>query len=285
MLRCSNVLIYLTEPYTGKFKSLCCIPYFIIVYIVFLSIGIGIFLLVSYKLYEHNHPAPTTQDTNATTTTPANHMLILEGNTTLWAILITIACVVLLAIISNIYTWGQAALALVQSSKHRIMQAADQIGEIKMDGLMQKLKYEVNLMSKLVMCMDQFTKNQTRLVVFVDGLDSCEQDKVLQVLDIIKALFSDEDSPFITVLAVDPQVIIKGIESNMVKSRLNFHDTNVNGFDYLRNVVHLPFYLQSQGIAITKQDLAPSSSSGNEVSRHSSESPSKTQRSHVSWMK
>ena len=36
-------------------------------------------------------------------------------------------------------------------------------------------------MSRMVMCMDAFTDDQTRLVVIVDGLDSCEQEKVSKV--------------------------------------------------------------------------------------------------------
>lgn len=67
------------------------------------------------------------------------------------------------------------------------------------------------------------------------------------MLDTVKSLFNDDNSPFITILAVDPHIIIKGIEHNL---KTTFHDTNVNGFDYLRNVVHLPFYLQSQGIRV-----------------------------------
>lgn len=49
---------------------------------------------------------------------------------------------------------------------------------LKMDGFMQQLKLEVELMSRMVTSMDAFTADQTRLVVIVDGLDSCEQDKV-----------------------------------------------------------------------------------------------------------
>lgn len=75
--------------------------------------------------------------------------------------------------------------------------------------------------------------------------------QVLQVLDTVKSLFSDEDSPFITILAVDPHIIIKGIEQNL---KSTFQDTNVNGYDYLRNVVQLPFYLQGQGIRMQHSD-------------------------------
>lgn len=40
-------------------------------------------------------------------------------------------------------------------------------------------------MAKMAKTIDGFTQNQTRLVVIIDGLDSCEQDKVLQMLDTV----------------------------------------------------------------------------------------------------
>lgn len=64
-------------------------------------------------------------------------------------------------------------------------------------------------MKDMVKCMDSLTAQQTRLVIFVDGLDSCEQDKVLLVLDAVHMLFSDANSPFIVILAIDPHVIAK----------------------------------------------------------------------------
>lgn len=129
------------------------------------------------------------------------------------------------------------------------MKVVDRVDKIRVDGLMYILKYEVDLMVKMVIFMDKFTDSQTRLVVIVDGLDSCEQDKVLQVFDIIKVFFFDEDIFFIILLVIDLYIIIKGIESNI---KIVFQDFNVNGYDYLRNVVYLLFYLQSQGMVIKK---------------------------------
>jgi ankyrin repeat-rich membrane spanning protein len=43
----------------------------------------------------------------------------------------------------------------------------------------------------------------------VDGLDSAEQDKVLQVLDAVSGLFSEAGAPFIVILAIDPHIIAK----------------------------------------------------------------------------
>lgn len=64
-------------------------------------------------------------------------------------------------------------------------------------------------MKEMVKCMDSLSSQQTRLVVIVDGLDSCEQDKVLLVLDTVHMLFSDANTPFIVILAIDPHVIAK----------------------------------------------------------------------------
>lgn len=46
---------------------------------------------------------------------------------------------------------------------------------------MQGLKREVELLAQMTSCMDSFLGNSTRLVVIVDGLDSCEQERLLTV--------------------------------------------------------------------------------------------------------
>ena len=50
----------------------------------------------------------------------------------------------------------------------------------------QVLKCEVELMARMAKTIDSFTQNQTRLVGIIDGLDACEQDKVLQMLDTVR---------------------------------------------------------------------------------------------------
>lgn len=172
-------------------------------------------------------------------------------------VVIAFACIVGLSLLSNVHNFGKAVISMCIPQNRRIMKAADSVHRIKIDGFMQTLKHEVALMNNFVATVDKFTKNTTRLVVVVDGLDSCEQEKVLQVLDIIHTLFNDDNSSFVVILAVDPQIIIKGIDQNL---KSVFHDSTVNGFDYLRNIVHLPFYLQSQGLQAKKQDLTKSSS-------------------------
>ncbi|XP_046352600.2 kinase D-interacting substrate of 220 kDa B-like isoform X1 [Haliotis rufescens] len=241
-----------TDHSKGRFKSMCCIPNFIFVIIFLLVVAVGIAMIVVYKI---------------------------SNNTAVNAVLIAIVSIIGLTLISNIYTIAQATMALLVSQKKRVLRAADNLDVLKMDGFMQQLKLEVDMMSRMVNCMDIFTQKQTRLVVIVDGLDSCEQDKVLQVLDIVKALFSDDNAPFITILAVDPHIIIKGIEQNL---RSTFLDSNVNGFDYLRNVVHLPFYLQSQGVRVQRQESVGPSNSSQENQAESPGKPYKHQESILS---
>ncbi len=52
--------------------------------------------------------------------------------------------------------------------------------------VLQVLKNEVELMARMAKTIDGFTQHQTRLAVVIDGLDSCEQDKVLQMLDTVR---------------------------------------------------------------------------------------------------
>ena len=110
---------------------------------------------------------------------------------------------------------------------------------LKLEGFVQRLRHEVENISQLTQCMDAFNESHTRLVVIADGLDSCEQDKLLrvrtsdvtlplrlvtslnvavislQVLDMVHQLFSENESPFVSLLAVDPHVVVKGIEANL----------------------------------------------------------------------
>lgn len=68
---------------------------------------------------------------------------------------------------------------------------------------------------------------QSRLVIIVDGLDSCEQDKVLLVLDAIQALFSDNGYPFVVILAIDPHIIAKVSNRKIVIPKKNINRTKI----------------------------------------------------------
>ena len=113
------------------------------------------------------------------------------------------------SIIANLYTFGVTLRSLAFSQRRHLRRKIAKLESLKSEGFLQTLRTEVNLMSEMVKCLDGFTSQKSRLVAIVDGLDSCEQDKVLVVLDAIQALFSDNGCPFVVILAIDPHIISK----------------------------------------------------------------------------
>lgn len=93
--------------------------------------------------------------------------------------------------------------------------------------------------------MDGFTNQQSRLVGVVDALDSCNTERVLSLLNAIQTLLSVPNRPYVLLIAVDPHVIAKAAEAN---SRRLFTEGGIGGHDFLRNLIHLPVYLQNSGL-------------------------------------
>ncbi|KAI4462246.1 ankyrin repeat-containing [Holotrichia oblita] len=214
-----------------KWRKICCIPYVCIFEISFACILIASCALTMYML-----------DYGDST---ANE----EERMTLRIILIITALVLCIASVANLYTWTRMFGSLVFSQRRHLQRTISKLDTLKSEGFLQALRHEVNLMKDMVKCLDSLRSQQTRLVIVVDGLDSCEQDKVLLVLDAVHMLFSDTNSPFIVILAIDPHVIAKAVELN---TRRLFNESNIGGHSYLNNMVHLPFYLQNSGLRKVK---------------------------------
>jgi len=112
-----------------------------------------------------------------------------------------------------------------------------------------------------IQCHNEFS------VVFVDGLDTCEHEKMLHTLDAINVLFcSKQNSLFIVFLAgrvhvihgvsvkyfsfinkitVDPHIVVTAVQKNMGSI---FTRTDLNGHDYLKNLIQMPFYLHNSAM-------------------------------------
>ena len=145
----------------GYFKTLCCIPTFVLVLAVLLCIIAGVTLVALFginSLTEIKYRAVN-------------------------GVLIAMTVIVAVAVLSNAYTWARMLVNLVIPAKRRVQKIAANIDTLKMEGFMQALKKEVELISHMTLSMDSFQSAHTRLVVIVDGLDSCEQEKLLQVCE------------------------------------------------------------------------------------------------------
>uniref|UniRef100_A0A8C5KNB8 Kinase D-interacting substrate of 220 kDa n=1 Tax=Jaculus jaculus TaxID=51337 RepID=A0A8C5KNB8_JACJA len=225
--------VFKTEDSQGKkkWKKTCCLPSFLIFLFIFGCIIAGITLLAIFRV------DPKYMTVNA--------------------VLISIASVVGLAFVLNCRTWWQVLDSLLNSQRKRLHSAASKLHKLKSEGFMKVLKCEVELMAKMAKTIDSFTQNQTRLVVIIDGLDACEQDKVLQMLDTVRVLFSK--GPFIAIFASDPHIIIKAINQNLNSV---LRDSNINGHDYMRNIVHLPVFLNSRGLSNARKFLVTSTTNG-----------------------
>uniref|UniRef100_A0A3Q0T385 Kinase D interacting substrate 220 n=1 Tax=Amphilophus citrinellus TaxID=61819 RepID=A0A3Q0T385_AMPCI len=204
-----------------KWKKTCCVPSFVLFALTLGCLITGVALLSIFKVDPEN--------------------------LTVNAVLIAMASVVGLALLLNWRTWWQVADSVLNSQRKRLHSAANNLHRLKSEGFMKVLKHEVELMSKMAKTIDGFTQNQTRMAVIIDGLDACEQDKVLQMLDTVRVLFSK--GPFISIFASDPHIIIKAINQNLNSV---LRDSNINGHDYMRNIVHLPVFLNSRGLNTAK---------------------------------
>ncbi|XP_036604221.1 kinase D-interacting substrate of 220 kDa isoform X5 [Trichosurus vulpecula] len=228
--------VFKTEDTQGKkkWKKTCCLPSFVIFIFILGCIIAGITLLAIFRVDQ-------------------KHM-------TVNAILISIASIVGLAFILNCRTWWKVLDSILNSQRKRLHKAATKLHKLKSEGFMKVLKCEVELMARKAKTIDSFTQNQTRLVVIIDGLDACEQDKVLQMLDTVRVLFSK--GPFIAIFASDPHIIIKAINQNLNSV---LRDSNINGHDYMRNIVHLPVFLNSRGLSSARKFLVTATPNGEVV--------------------
>lgn len=215
-----------------RWRRLCCIPNFFIALLSLMCILSGLILLLLYLMPKENDSYKIAAETRAVFKT----------------VLITIASVIAVIILSNLFTWVRIVAAVCISHQRRIQHNLSHLDSNEKSHL-EAVKTEVESVSNMVRCLDSFLGQQTRLVVIVDGLDSCEQEKVLRILDAVHLLFSHPSAPFITILAIDPHIIIRAIEANIHRV---FHNSSISGQDYLRNIVHLPFYLQNSGLRRVK---------------------------------
>lgn len=67
----------------------------------------------------------------------------------------------------------------------------------------------------------------------------------------VRVLFSK--GSFISIFASDPHIIIKAINQNLNSV---LRDSNINGHDYMRNIVHLPVFLNSRGLSSARRMCA-----------------------------
>lgn len=103
-------------------------------------------------------------------------------------------------------------------------------------GFMSNVKREVKIIARFLQLMEIFQRRKLRVVLEITSLDRCSPDKVVGVLDAMNILLSDYEAPFVSILAVDPSVIVDCVESSLyMKGMAN------NGYEFLNRIITLPF--------------------------------------------
>lgn len=78
-------------------------------------------------------------------------------------------------------------------------------------GFMNDVRKEIWFLSRFIQFMEVFERRRIRVVLKITNLDRCTPAKIVATLEAIDILLSDEDSPFISILAVNPDVLMKKI--------------------------------------------------------------------------
>lgn len=78
-------------------------------------------------------------------------------------------------------------------------------------GFMNDVRKEMWFLSRFIQFMEVFERRRIRVVLKITNLDRCTPTKIVATLEAINILLSDEESPFISILAVNPDVLMRKI--------------------------------------------------------------------------
>lgn len=78
-------------------------------------------------------------------------------------------------------------------------------------GFMNEVRKEMWFLSRFIQFMEVFERRRIRVVLKITNLDRCTPTKIVATLEAINILLSDEESPFISILAVNPDVLMRKI--------------------------------------------------------------------------
>ncbi|XP_036396632.1 NTPase KAP family P-loop domain-containing protein 1 [Megalops cyprinoides] len=103
-------------------------------------------------------------------------------------------------------------------------------------GIMNEVRKEMRMLSCFIQFMEVFERRKIRVVLEITHLDRCTPRKIVGVLDAINILLSDEDSPFISLLAVNPDILVQQLDASD-----GCFSKEDRGYSFLNHIVTLAF--------------------------------------------
>ncbi|XP_019621096.1 PREDICTED: NTPase KAP family P-loop domain-containing protein 1-like [Branchiostoma belcheri] len=162
----------------------------------------------------------------------------------------------LLPLLVGVLAKGKSAVtfgrSMVKSQSDNITSLMARPGFAEQLGFMSEVKKEVQTVKSLLAYLERTTNVRYRIVVVVDDLSDCQEDRVVGVLQALKVLLSDEDANIISILCVNPAQVVKCLEGTLKQ----LEDADTSGYKYLNEIVNFAVCLPEPGVDAMKQVLA-----------------------------
>ncbi|XP_078493071.1 kinase D-interacting substrate of 220 kDa B-like [Ciona intestinalis] len=144
--------------------------------------------------------------------------------------------------VATLVTVGKLTWAMLFTQRQMITSTISGTkGNLAMElGFMKKVKTEVHTIVNLIRTVEFINDVEYKIIIAVDDLDRIQLSQVKSVLEAVSILLSDRSSPFVCLIALDSRVAVKCIEEGIGTALL---EANVNGHEYLKKIINLPFCL------------------------------------------
>lgn len=203
-------------------KKCCCFP----LWLCFILLLIIPFIILAFMLI-FGLPEPNLNQSDSVDSDSSGEVNVIEG------LVIASFGVPVASALRFLFTMCKN---LIFSQDHNIKKGMDNEKVSSKLGFMNEVRKEIWYLSRFVRFMEVFERRRIRIVLQITNVDKCSPMKIVAVLDAINILLSDEESPFISVLAVNPEVLVQ---------KVNFADycfiKEDQAHSLLNRIVTLPF--------------------------------------------
>ncbi|XP_051799890.1 NTPase KAP family P-loop domain-containing protein 1 [Acanthochromis polyacanthus] len=183
------------SPDHWRSKKICCCPLWLLVLCILVIPAIVLVFALTFGL-------PKAEVNTNGTVSETHGVGVLEG--------LIIASLGVPAASALRFTF-QMAKNLIYSQEMNIKAGMDNERISSKMGFMNEVRKEMWLLSQFIQFMEVFERRRIRVVLYITSLDRCSPKKIVAALEAINILLSDEESPFISILAVNPQVLVEKV--------------------------------------------------------------------------
>ncbi|KAJ8400017.1 hypothetical protein AAFF_G00400560 [Aldrovandia affinis] len=202
-------------------KKICCFPLWLLIVGVLLVVLLIVFLLLSCGFPKGEHDGGEDGESDE------GRVSALEG------FAIAILGVPAVGALRFIFLLGKN---LILNQNLNIKNNLDNQKVSSQLGFMNEVRNEMRALSCFIQFMEVFERRKIRVVLQITHLDRCTPKKITGVLDAINILLSDEECPFISMLAVNPEILVQQLD--YADGCFSKED---RAYAFLNRIVTLPF--------------------------------------------